>query len=159
VEVALDAAALGIGRLDDARARVTEVRHLGRQRRVGVGAEQHPGVADVEAAEGAERRDPEDQHGRADRHQRQRLPELVYVKDAEVHPVGNGPVPEGQREALEADAEHDAGHDERHQPERELEQQEREVLPGGRVAEPSPQPHPPPAGRQRPVWVRDLGAG
>ena len=40
VEVALDAAPLGVGRSDDARARVLELVHLCGEHRIGVGAEQ-----------------------------------------------------------------------------------------------------------------------
>jgi hypothetical protein len=41
VEVALDAAALGVGGLDDARAGVAQIGHLRGHRGVHVGAEQH----------------------------------------------------------------------------------------------------------------------
>ena len=53
VKVALDAAPLGVGGGDDARARVLELRHLGGELGVGVRAEQLLGEPAVQPAEGA----------------------------------------------------------------------------------------------------------
>jgi hypothetical protein len=143
VEVALDAAALGVGRLDDARAGVAQVGHLRGDGGVVVGAEQHHRVARVEPPQCAQRRDAEREHHRPERDEQQRLPELIHAKQPVVQPVGDGPVPERQEDAVDARAEHGGGDDQRHQAERELQQQEDQVLPRRRIGQARAQAHPP----------------
>ena len=74
VEVALDAAALGVGGLDDARARVPQVGHLGGQL---PGRCSSPAAPPRSSRRGGRARSsagmPEQQHQRAERHQGERL--------------------------------------------------------------------------------------
>ena len=88
VEVALDAAALVVGRGDDARARVLELRHLRGELRVGVRPEQLHREPAVEAAERSERGDPDQQNQGPEGHQRERLAERVHVQPRDPVPVG-----------------------------------------------------------------------
>jgi hypothetical protein len=138
VEVALDPPALRVRRLDDAGARVAEVRHLGGESRVHVRAEKQLGVGAVQAADRAEDGDPDPQHHGADRNQQERLRPRIHLGQPDLDAVGDGPVPERRRQRGSAHAQHGDRDDQRQEAKRELQQEEGQVLPGGRVGEPGP---------------------
>ncbi len=153
VEVALEAAALGVGGGDHAGLGAAQLRHLGGQLRVLVRAEQLQGEPAVQAAERAERGDSGEEQKGAERHERQRLRHGVDAQP-ETRPVVDR---SGQQRG--ASPEHDHRQRERHDPGRQLQHQEHQVLPGGRVGEAPAQQSPARGSRRRaPVGVRDLDA-
>jgi hypothetical protein len=157
VQVSLDAAPLGVGGRDDARARVLELCHPGGQRGVGVRAEQLEGEPSVQAAQRTEARDPDEEDERSGGDQRQRLGERVDLEPGDPGVVGKRRLEDGREQRPQARAEHDDRDGEREDPERQLEQQEGDVLPGGRVG--SSRGHAAPPARPLglgPVRARDL---
>ena len=157
VEVALDAPPLGVRRLDDrASGRRAGRTSAAVTRRVDVRAEQHLRVARVEAAECAQRRDAEQQHGRPERNHarappRARRPGRCRSRRHPEPPSTRAAAPgRGYRRSSTTDRD-----DQGNQAERELQQQEGEVLPGGRVGEPGAQTGPP----RRPLGHRPVGIG
>jgi hypothetical protein len=162
VEVPLDAAALGVGGLDDAAAGVAQVGHPGSDRGIVIRAEQQLGVGAVEAAERAEGGDADPDHERAERAEGERLGQGVdfdQPPQAPVGVVGDGPVPERQRQVPHAHGHDGGGDDEGHEAEGELQEQEGQVLPGGGVGEAGAQALPPATVRKRAVGARDDVAG
>ena len=91
VEVALQAPALGVGRLDHARPRAAQLVHLGVQRGVEVRAQQQLGVLRVEARAPVDGAHAQEGGHQAHGHQQQRLGERVGREDPELVAAGTRP--------------------------------------------------------------------
>ena len=156
VEVALQAAALGVGGGDDAGARALEVLHAGGELGVGAGAEQGARHGGVHRGQRADRRQRHERGEGAQRHARQRLGEGVDGQRAQVGPVGEHRVVRGREEQPERERDRRDRDDEAQDPHREREEQVDEVLPRRRVGDPLAQPPEGGGGAQRPVRIGEV---
>ena len=135
VQVALDAAALGVGRGDDPRLRGAGVDHLRRELRVGLGVQEQPRPVAVRDAHAVDEVPGGDDQQRADRHEEARLGEAVDVPEQDVDPARPQPVPERCRQEPQRQEDRDRREREPDDPQRELAREVRGVLPGLRVGD------------------------
>ena len=159
VEVPLDAPPLVVCRRDDARARVLELRHLRGELGVGIRAEQLQREPAVESSEGAQGGDPDEQDERTEGHQRKRLAERVHAQPLDPISVRERLVVDRREQQAEPEAEHRHRDGEAEDSERELDQQECEVLPGRGIRQARREARPPaPTDRVGAIRAGDLRA-